>query len=46
MPVLNRNGMEIAWSDHGSGVPILLIMGHRYSARMWYPVFEALGDRY
>ena len=46
MPVLNRGGVEIAWSDRGSGVPILLIMGHRYSARMWYPVFEALGDRY
>lgn len=46
MPVLNRKGIEIAWSDQGSGAPILLIMGHRYSARMWYPVVEALGDRY
>lgn len=46
MPVLRRHGVEIAWSDQGGGVPILLIMGHRYSARMWYPVYEALGDRY
>ncbi len=46
MPVLNRKGVAIAWSDQGSGVPILLIMGHRYSSRMWYPVFEAFGGRY
>lgn len=46
MPVLDRGGVKIAWSDQGEGVPILLIMGHRYSSRMWYPVFEGLGGRY
>jgi len=46
MPVLNRNGVKIAWNDQGSGMPILLIMGHRYSSRMWYPLVEGLGDRY
>jgi 3-oxoadipate enol-lactonase len=46
MPVLDRDGVKIAWSDEGEGVPILLIMGHRYSSRMWYPVFEGLGDRF
>lgn len=46
MPVLSRDGVDIAWNDRGSGPPILLIMGHRYSSRMWYPVFEGLGDRY
>lgn len=46
MPTLNRGKVKIAWNDQGSGVPILLIMGHRYSSRMWYPVFEGLGDRY
>lgn len=46
MPVLDRGGVRIAWNDQGQGVPILLIMGHRYSSGMWYPVFEGLGDRY
>lgn len=46
MPFLERGGVRLAWNDQGAGVPILLIMGHRYSSRMWYPVFEGLGDRY
>lgn len=46
MPVLHRDGVNIAWTDQGEGVPILLIMGHGYSSRMWYPVFEGLGDRF
>ena len=46
MHYLDRGGVRLAWNDQGSGPPILLIMGHRYSARMWYPVFEGLGDRY
>lgn len=46
MRFLERGGVRIAWNESGSGTPILLIMGHRYSSAMWYPVFEALGDRY
>lgn len=46
MPKLDRAGMAVAWSDAGAGIPILLIMGHRYSSRMWYPVYEGLGARY
>lgn len=46
MPVLKRGGVEIAWREQGDGAPILLIMGHRYSARMWYPVLEGLGERF
>ncbi len=46
MPVLDRGGVRIAWSDRGQGAPILLIMGHRYSSGMWYPVYEGLGGRY
>lgn len=45
MPFLDRGGVRLAWDDRGSGPPVLLIMGHRYSSRMWYPVFEDLGDR-
>ncbi len=46
MPKLDRAGMALAWSDQGAGVPILLIMGHRFSSRMWYPAYEGLGGRY
>lgn len=42
---LERGGVRLAWDESGSGVPILLIMGHRYSSAMWYPVFEAFGGR-
>ena len=46
MRYLERGGVRLAWNESGSGTPILLIMGHRYSSAMWYPLIEALGDRY
>lgn len=46
MPTITSNGTRIHWDQSGQGVPILLIMGHRYSSAMWYPVFEAFRDRY
>jgi len=46
MRFLDRGGVRLAWDEQGSGVPILLIMGHRYSSGMWYPLKEAMGDRY
>lgn len=46
MRVICRNGVSLAWEDQGSGIPILLIMGHRYSSRMWYPVSEDLHGLY
>lgn len=46
MPSITSNGTRIHWDQSGQGTPILLIMGHRYSSAMWYPLKEALGDRY
>lgn len=46
MPFISNGGVKIHWQEQGQGTPILLIMGHRYSSAMWYPVHEALGDRY
>lgn len=46
MPVISNGGVRLHWEESGQGTPILLIMGHRYSSAMWYPVFEGLGDRY
>lgn len=43
MKFLDRGGVRLAWDEAGSGPPLLLIMGHRYSSAMWYPVFEGLG---
>ena len=46
MPFITNGGVRIHWEEHGQGTPILLIMGHRYSSAMWYPVSEAFADRY
>ena len=46
MPFITSNGTRIHWDQSGKGVPLLLIMGHRYSSAMWYPLKEAFGDRY
>lgn len=42
-----HNGdLRIHWQEQGSGTPVLLIMGHRYSSRMWYPVIPALAQKH
>ena len=46
MPSITSNGTRIHWDQSGKGAPLLLIMGHRYSSAMWYPVLEAFRDRY
>lgn len=46
MPFISNGGVRLHWDQSGEGIPILLIMGHRYSSAMWYPVHEAFGDRY
>jgi pimeloyl-ACP methyl ester carboxylesterase len=42
MPFTVSNGASIHWGEQGAGTPILLVMGHRYSAQMWYPSIPAL----
>ncbi|MDH4745621.1 alpha/beta hydrolase [Sphingomonas sp. CBMAI 2297] len=42
MPFVQSNGARIHWEAQGSGTPVLLIMGHLYSSRMWYPLLPAL----
>jgi len=46
MPFISNGGVRLHWEERGQGVPILLIMGHRYSSAMWYPVQDAFGDHY
>jgi 3-oxoadipate enol-lactonase len=46
MPFVQSGDARIHWEAEGQGIPILLIMGHLYSARMWYPLMPAIADKY
>jgi 3-oxoadipate enol-lactonase len=42
-----QNGdVRIHWQEQGTGSPVLLIMGHRYSSRMWYAAIPALAQHH
>jgi pimeloyl-ACP methyl ester carboxylesterase len=41
MPLADHKGVRLHWQAQGEGSPVLLIMGHRYSASMWRPVLPA-----
>ena len=43
---VDSGGTQIAWEEHGSGEPLLLVMGHRWSRRMWHPVLDGLAERF
>lgn len=42
MPFVTSAGARIHWEAKGGGTPVLLIMGHLYSSRMWYPLLPTL----
>ena len=42
MPEARNGAARLHWEEHGSGSPVLLVMGHSYSSTMWYPVLDAL----
>jgi 3-oxoadipate enol-lactonase len=42
MPFVTGQGAKIHWEAQGQGTPVLLIMGHLYSSRMWYPLLATL----
>ena len=42
MPFTTNQGATIHWDQKGEGTPVLLVMGHRYSSRMWYGAIDAL----
>jgi len=46
MPFVNSNGAQIHWEAQGSGTPVLLMMGHLYSSKMWYPLIPELAKRH
>ncbi|HXH22737.1 MAG TPA: alpha/beta fold hydrolase [Dehalococcoidia bacterium] len=44
MPTATINGIEIAYTDQGSGTPLVLIHGYPLNRRMWDPQVEGLSD--
>ena len=44
MPFVESAGARIHWESQGTGTPVLLIMGHLYSSRMWHPLLPALSQ--
>jgi len=45
MQTLERNGVRIAYADHGRGPAMLLTHGYGATSRMWQPQIDALADR-
>lgn len=46
MPFAHNNGVRLHWQEQGQGSPILLVMGHRYSSALWYPILPALAAKH
>jgi 3-oxoadipate enol-lactonase len=46
MPFTKNQGVRLHWDEQGSGTPILLVMGHRYSSKMWYPAIPAFAKEH
>ncbi len=42
MPFAVNDGVRLHWQEKGAGTPVLLVMGHRYSSALWYPILPAL----
>jgi hypothetical protein len=38
MPFATNAGVRVHWQEQGAGTPLLLIMGHRFSGEIWWPV--------
>ena len=46
LPYTINEGARISWEEHGSGPPIVLIMGLSFSHEMWYRVLPCLTSSY
>lgn len=46
MPFADNEGTKIYWEEHGSGEPLLLIMGLGYSLDMWHRALPVLAEHY
>jgi 3-oxoadipate enol-lactonase len=46
MPFVLSQGARIYWEEHGTGEPVLMIMGLSYTLDMWYRLRPSLSARY
>ncbi len=46
MPYVRSGGADIYWEEHGSGPPVLLIMGLSFTLEMWFRILPALVSRH
>ncbi|MGA9768857.1 MAG: alpha/beta fold hydrolase [Blastocatellia bacterium] len=46
MPYVESDGAKIYWEEHGSGPPLLLIMGLGYTLDMWNRALPAMAERF
>jgi 3-oxoadipate enol-lactonase len=46
MPTITDRMPHLHWSERGQGSALLLVMGHRFSGRMWEPVLDALAEQH
>ena len=45
MPALEARGVELAWSERGEGIPILLVHETAATRRVWEPLVGSLAPR-
>jgi pimeloyl-ACP methyl ester carboxylesterase len=46
MAFVQNGDARIYWDQKGAGTPILLVMGHKLSSRLWYPAIDALAAKH
>ena len=46
MPFADNKGVRLHWDEKGQGTPVLLVMGHRHSSALWYPMIPALAGEH
>lgn len=46
MPVATNGSARLHWEERGAGSPLLLVMGHSYSSKMWYLARDVLAERH
>jgi 3-oxoadipate enol-lactonase len=46
MAFTENKGVRLHWTEQGEGTPVLLVMGHRYSSAMWYPLIPFLAKKH
>ena len=46
MPYVENEGTKIYWEAHGTGTPLLLIMGLGYTSEMWHRTLPVMAEHY